>query len=82
MGFHLAAGTLNQAMLARNRAPLAAAAWLAAAAAFVAFVLSHAIPNEVTRVEFGYCGAAGLLCLLLVALYRGAPGQAAAVSAA
>jgi O-antigen/teichoic acid export membrane protein len=82
MGFHLIAGTLNQAMLARNRAPFAAAAWLTAAAAFVVFVLAHAIANEVTRVEVGYCGAAALLCLLLVALYRAAPGQAAAVSAA
>jgi hypothetical protein len=48
----------------------------------VAFVISHAIPNEVTRVEVGYCGAAGLLFLLLVLLYRAAPGHAAATSLA
>ncbi len=81
MGFHLVAGTLNQALLARNRAPFAAAAWLISAAVFVAFVASGAISNEVTRVEVGYCGAAGLLALLLAVLYR-ASGQAAATSAA
>ncbi|HWD65636.1 MAG TPA: hypothetical protein VG405_10710 [Solirubrobacteraceae bacterium] len=82
MGFHLVAGTLNQALLARNRAPLAAAAWLVAAAAFVGFVASHAITQEVTRVEVGYTGAAALLAMMLVVLYRAAPGQAAALSAA
>jgi O-antigen/teichoic acid export membrane protein len=82
MGFHLVAGTLNQALLARNRAPLAAGAWLIAAAAFVAFVASHAIAAEVTRVEIGYTGAAALLALMLFSLYRSVPGQAAAVSAA
>ncbi len=76
MGFHLVAGTLNQALLARDRAPLAAGAWLIAAGAFVAFVVSHTIPGEVTRVEVGYCGAAGLLALILTVLYRVAPGQA------
>ncbi len=38
MGLHLTAGTLNQALLARGRAAASAAAWLAAAAAFVLFV--------------------------------------------
>jgi O-antigen/teichoic acid export membrane protein len=82
MGFHLVAGTLNQALLARNRAPLAAGAWLIAAAAFVAFVASHAIAQEVTRVEVGYTGATALLALMLAVLYRVVPGQAAALSAA
>ena len=35
MGFHLIAGTLNQAALARRRGGLAAAAWLASAALFM-----------------------------------------------
>ena len=35
MGFHLIAGTFNQAALARRRGAQAAAAWLAAAAAFL-----------------------------------------------
>jgi len=35
MGLHLIAGTLNQAALARQQAPLAAAAWLISAALFV-----------------------------------------------
>ena len=70
MGLHLTAGTLNQAMLARGRAPLAAAAWLIAAAAFFLFVLAHTVDNVVLRVEVGYFGAAGLLALLLWLLYR------------
>jgi O-antigen/teichoic acid export membrane protein len=82
MGFHLVAGTINQALLARNRAPLAAGAWLIAAAGFAAFVASHAIPHAVSRVEVGYAGAAALLAVMLAGLYRAAPGQAAAVSAA
>jgi hypothetical protein len=85
MGFHLIAGTINQALLARNRAMLAAGGWLVSAAAFFAFVASDAIANEVTRVEVGYCGAAGLLALLLVSVYRftsGVSGQAVATSAA
>jgi O-antigen/teichoic acid export membrane protein len=70
MGLHLASGTLNQALLARGRARDAAVAWLIAAAAFVAFVATHTIASEVTRVEVGYCGATALLALLLWALYR------------
>ena len=70
MGLHLTAGTLNQAALARGRAPLAAVAWLASAALFVAFMLSEAISNEVTRVEVSYFTAALILCGLLWAVYR------------
>ncbi|MFZ0042290.1 MAG: hypothetical protein WAK93_13350, partial [Solirubrobacteraceae bacterium] len=51
MGLHLISGTLNQAALARGRAPLAAAAWLTSAVLFVAFMLSHAVGDQVTRVE-------------------------------
>jgi O-antigen/teichoic acid export membrane protein len=70
MGFHLAAGTLNQAALARGRAPHAAAAWLAAAALFVAWMLLPVVEDELVRAETGYAGAAGLLCAALWALYR------------
>ena len=70
MGLHLTAGTLNQAALARGRAPLAAIAWLASAALFVVFMLSEAISNQVTRVEVSYFTAALILCGLLWAIYR------------
>jgi O-antigen/teichoic acid export membrane protein len=70
MGFHLVAGTLNQAALARHRAGLAAAAWLACAALFVAWVASPLMDDELLRVEVGYLGAAALLSGLLFALYR------------
>jgi len=73
MGLHLVSGTLNQALLARGQAKLAAWAWLVAAAAFVVFVASTTSSDQtaqVTRVEVGYCGAAGLLALLLWLLYR------------
>ncbi|ADB52129.1 lipopolysaccharide biosynthesis protein [Conexibacter woesei] len=70
MGFHLIAGTLNQAALARGRAPQAAVAWLVAAILFVAWVASPIVGDEVLRVETGYFGAAFLLSGLLFGLYR------------
>lgn len=70
MGFHLIAGTLNQAALARRRAGLAAAAWLLCAALFVAWMVSPIVADEVLRVETGYFGAALLLSGLLFGLYR------------
>ena len=70
MGAHLAAGTLNQAALARDRAGTAAAAWLASAAAFVAFMVSPLVDDELLRAEVGYCAATVLLCALLTAVYR------------
>jgi O-antigen/teichoic acid export membrane protein len=78
MGLHLVSGTLNQAALARGRAPVAALAWLVAAGAFVAFVATgggagHA---EVTRVEVGYLGATAVLTALLWLLYRRGPAAA------
>ena len=68
MGAHLAAGTLNQAALARDRAGAAAAAWLISAAAFVAWMLVGIVDDELTRAEFGYLGAAVALCGLLALL--------------
>jgi O-antigen/teichoic acid export membrane protein len=70
MGAHLVAGTLNQAALARDRAGTAAIAWLASAAAFVAFMVSPIVHDELVRAEVGYCGAAVLLCALLTGIYR------------
>ncbi len=70
MGLHLAAGTLNQAALARGRAGLASLAWLCSAALFVVLVSTPTISNQVTRVEIGYFTAALVLCGLLWALYR------------
>jgi O-antigen/teichoic acid export membrane protein len=76
MGFHLISGTLNQAALARGRAPLAALAWLTAAALFVVFVAEPTISAQVTRVEVGYFGAALVLSGLLWAVYRRGPAPA------
>ncbi len=70
MGFHLTAGTLNQAALARDRAGAAAACWLVAAAAFVVFMLSPLVDDEFVRAEVGYVGAAALICALLAVVYR------------
>jgi len=70
MGFHLAAGTLNQAALARDHAVTAAAAWLISAVAFVAWMLAGPIEDELTRAEVGYLGAASVLCALLTVVYR------------
>lgn len=70
MGFHLMAGTLNQAALAREQAPAAAAAWLTSAGVFVAFMLSPIVDDQLLRAETGYCGATALLCALLVVVYR------------
>ncbi len=70
MGFHLVAGTLNQAALARGQAVGAAAAWLLAAAAFVAWMLSPVVDDQLLRAELGYCCAAALLAALLAMVYR------------
>ncbi|MBV9195107.1 MAG: hypothetical protein JO168_13255 [Solirubrobacterales bacterium] len=77
MGFHLTAGTLNQAALARGHAALAAAAWLLAAALFVVFVAQPTIADEVTRVEVGYFLATLLLSGLLWSVYRRGCGRTA-----
>jgi O-antigen/teichoic acid export membrane protein len=70
MGFHLAAGTFNQSALARDHAGRAAAAWLVAAAAFLAWLVAPVVDDELLRAEVGYCGAAALLCGLLALVYR------------
>ena len=70
MGFHLVAGTLNQAALARGEAPLAAFAWLLCAGLFVLFTITDYVADELLRVELAYFGSAWLLSVLLWALYR------------
>jgi O-antigen/teichoic acid export membrane protein len=70
MGAHLAAGTLNQAALARDHAATAAAAWLVSAVVFVAWMLLDVVDDALTRAEVGYLGSASLLCALLAVVYR------------
>jgi O-antigen/teichoic acid export membrane protein len=82
MGLHLAAGTLNQAALARGQARLAAVGWLIAAALFVVLVAVPTISSEVTRVEVGYFAATLVLCGLLFAVYRRGASATAATAAA
>jgi len=72
MGLYLAAATLNQALLARGRAPQASAAWVLAAVGFVVFLLLPGFDDRVLQVEVGYLGAALVLCGSLYALYRAA----------
>jgi O-antigen/teichoic acid export membrane protein len=75
MGLHLVAGTLNQAALARGQARGASIAWLISAGAFVAFMLSSVVGDQLLRAELGYFGATALLCALLSVVYRrGGPG--------
>jgi O-antigen/teichoic acid export membrane protein len=82
MGMHLASGALNQAALARNEARRAATCWIAAAVAFVAWMLTPLVSEELLRTEIGYLGATSLLALLLGAVYRrGAPARQTAPAA-
>ena len=73
MGCHLAAGTLNQAALARGRQSAAAVAWAVAATGFVVWLVLPVVDDQVLRVEVGYLGATALLCALLGAIHRKRP---------
>ena len=75
MGFHLIAGTLNQAALARGQARGAAIAWLLSAGAFVIWMLSPVIDDQLLRTEVGYCCATAALSVLLTAVYRQGVGS-------
>jgi O-antigen/teichoic acid export membrane protein len=77
MGLHLVAGTLNQAALARDHAPAAAACWLVSAALFLAWMLSDVVEDQLVRAEVGYAGAAAVLCALLALVYLRPPGREA-----
>ena len=70
MGCHLAAGTLNQAALARGQAAPAAGAWACAAVVFLAWMLAGLVGDELLRAEAGYLVATALLCALLALVYR------------
>jgi O-antigen/teichoic acid export membrane protein len=71
MGFHLCAGTLNQAALARGRAGWAAGAWVGAAVVFLVWLLARPLSDVVLAVEVGYCGTAALLAAALWLVERG-----------
>jgi O-antigen/teichoic acid export membrane protein len=73
MGFHLLAGTLNQAALARDRADAAATCWLIVGIAFIGWLLISAVDDQLLRVEAGYCGATALLTVLLALTRRPRP---------
>jgi O-antigen/teichoic acid export membrane protein len=76
MGLHLVSGALNQATLARNRARAAAGCWALAAVAFVAWMLTPAVGEQLLRAEIGYAGATALLAFTLSGLYRrGSPAS-------
>src|SRR3954452_22256057 len=74
MGLHLAAGTFNQAALARHRDRVASAAWLACAIGFLTWTFVPVVADPLTRVEVGYMGATAVLCLLLYLVYRSSAG--------
>jgi O-antigen/teichoic acid export membrane protein len=69
MGLYLSSWTLNQAAVAQGQVRRAAACWVSAAVAFVAWNLLPVL-DEFRRVEVGFAGAAALLCTLLFILYR------------
>jgi O-antigen/teichoic acid export membrane protein len=83
MGFHLIAGTLNQAALARRRGAQAAAAWLVSAALFLTWLLVTSLDNLLLAVEIGYCATTALLAAALWVIEAGAavPGTSAATGA-
>jgi O-antigen/teichoic acid export membrane protein len=83
MGFHLTAGTLNQAALARRRGHQAAAAWLASAAAFMTWLLLAPLDDQLLAVEIGYCATTALLAAALWVIEAGAaaPEGSAATAA-
>jgi O-antigen/teichoic acid export membrane protein len=79
MGFHLTAGTLNQAALARGQASRAAAAWLVSGAIFVGWMVSPIVSGYLLRAETGYAFAAALLAAMLFVLYRRGGREAARI---
>jgi O-antigen/teichoic acid export membrane protein len=73
MGFHLTAGTLNQAALARDRAGLAASVWLGCAALFLLWLLTAPFDDQLLAVEIGYCVTTALIAGALWLIERSAP---------
>ena len=72
MGFHLTAGTLNQAALARGRAHHAAAAWLACAALFLCWLFLSPLDDPLLEVQVGYCATTAALAAALWLIERSA----------
>jgi len=70
MGFHLIAGTFNQAALARGQAKVASAAWLVCAALFLAWTVLPIVSDVLLRVEVGYMGATAILMALMYVVFR------------
>jgi hypothetical protein len=83
MGFHLTAGTLNQAALARRRGAQSAAAWLVSAVLFMTWLLLTPLDDELLAVELGYCVTTALLAAALWVIEAGAavPGASEATAA-
>ncbi|MSX02761.1 MAG: oligosaccharide flippase family protein [Actinobacteria bacterium] len=73
MGFHLIAGTLNQAALARGRASAAAVIWVVAALLFTGWMFVPLVSSVLLRAELGYPAVTALLSGLLYLLYRQPP---------
>jgi O-antigen/teichoic acid export membrane protein len=69
MGLYLSAATLNQALLAHERAAQSAACWVASAAAFVLFLVLVEFDDRVLQVEVAFIGGAAVLSSSLYALY-------------
>jgi O-antigen/teichoic acid export membrane protein len=74
MGLHLTSGALNQAALARDRARAAAVCWACAAVAFIVWMFSSPVSEQLLRTEIGYAGATALLASMLAVLYRRGSG--------
>jgi O-antigen/teichoic acid export membrane protein len=72
MGFHLTAGTLNQAALARGRAAHAAAAWLACAVLFLGWLLLSGLDDPLLEVQIGYAATTAVLAGALWLIERSA----------
>jgi O-antigen/teichoic acid export membrane protein len=70
MGFHLIAGTFNQAALARGQAKVASGVWLLCAALFLAWTVLPVVGDVLLRVEVGYAGATALLMTLMYVVFR------------
>jgi hypothetical protein len=75
MGMYLSATTVNQAVLAQGRAPLAAASWAVSATFFVVFLFVAHMEN-VREVEVAFLATAAVLSSLLYLAYRSAPDRA------
>lgn len=70
MGLYLSSVTINQACIAQGQVRRASVRWIGCAAFFIAWCLLPAIADEFRRVEIGFAVTAGLLLVLLYAIYR------------